>query len=69
MQLEIYLPITLNTVQKRIVKQIKAQFHSWSSWIVATPRNINMIVSDEPLNIFIAYFNVVCDLDEILRST
>jgi hypothetical protein len=51
--------MTLNTEQKRIVKHIKAQFHSWSSCIVATPRNINIIVSDEPLNIFIAYFKVV----------
>ena len=63
------LPITLKTVQKRIVKQINAQFHSWSSCIVATPRNMNMIVSEDPLNIFMAYFKVVWDLDEIFRST
>ena len=29
------------------------------SWMVATPRNMKMIVSEEPLNIFMAYFRVV----------
>jgi hypothetical protein len=29
------------------------------SWMVATPRNMKMIVSEVLLNIFMAYFNVV----------
>ena len=30
-----------------MVRMTKAQFHSWSSWMVATPRNMKMIVSEE----------------------
>ena len=37
----------LKIVQKVMVRMTKAQFHSWSSWMVATPRNMKMIVSDE----------------------
>ena len=37
----------LKTVQKVMVRMTKAQFHSWSSWMVATPRNMKMIVSEE----------------------
>ena len=32
-----------------MVRMTKAQFHSWSSWMVATPRNMKMIVSEELL--------------------
>ena len=39
--------IYLKTVQKVMVRMTKAQFHSWSSWMVATPRNMKMIVSEE----------------------
>ena len=53
------LPNTLKTVANKIVSETNAQFQSWSSWIVATPKNMKMIVSDEPDNIFIAYFSVV----------
>ena len=30
-----------------MVRMTNAQFHSWSSWMVATPRNMKMIVSEE----------------------
>ena len=68
-ELNYFLPNTLKNEQKKIVSSTKFQFQSCLSWMVATPRNIKIIVSDEPLSIFMAYFRVVCDLDEIFRST
>lgn len=52
-----------------MVQRTKFQFHSWSSWMVATPRNMKMMVSEEPLSIFMAYLSVVWDLELMLRST
>ena len=52
-----------------MVRRTKAQFHSWSSWIVATPKNMKMIVSELELNIFRPYFSVVCDLELMFLST
>ena len=43
----IWLVLYLKTVQKVMVRMTNAQFHSWSSWMVATPRNMKMIVSEE----------------------
>ena len=58
-KIERYSLMILKNVQNAMVSMTKAQFHSWSSWMVATPKNMKMIVSLEPLNIFIAYFSVV----------
>lgn len=45
-----------------MVKMTKKVFHWCSVFTVATPRNMKMMVSEELLSIFIAYFIVVCDL-------
>ena len=47
------LHLYLKTVQKVMVRMTKAQFHSWSSWMVATPRNMKMIVSEELLFVYV----------------
>ena len=57
------------TEQKRMVRRMKAVFHSWWSCTVLTPRNMKMIVSELLDSIFIAYLTVVCDLGEMLPST
>ena len=51
--------MTLKSVQKAMVRSTKAQFQSWLSCMVATPRNMKMIVSEELLNILRAYLRVV----------
>jgi hypothetical protein len=57
------------TEQKAIVSTINHRFKSWLLLIVATPKNMKMMVSEELLNIFIAYLTVVWDLWEMLAST
>ena len=52
-------PIQRKTVQKTIVRMVNHQFQTCSSCMVATPRNMKMIVSEELDNIFIAYLIVV----------
>ena len=64
-----FLPKTRKNVQKRMVRITKFQFQSCLSWMVATPRNMKIIVSEEIATIFVAYFKVVWDLEEMLRST
>ena len=59
----------LSTVQKTMVRTTNHQFQSWSSWMVDTPRNMKMVVSEQLDNIFMAYLIVVCDLLDTLRST
>ena len=63
------LPKARKNVQKRMVRTTKFQFQSCLSWMVATPRNMKIIVSEDPLSIFMAYFKVVWDLEEIFLST
>lgn len=62
-------PITRKKEQKTIVRMMNQVFHSWLLFTVATPRNMKMMVSDELLNIFKAYFIVVWDLCDTLAST
>ena len=64
-----FLPKPRKNVQKRMVRTTKFQFQSCLSWMVATPRNMKIIVSEDPLSIFMAYFKVVWDLEEIFLST
>ena len=64
-----FLPKARKNVQKRMVRTTKFQFQSCLSWMVATPRNMKIIVSEDPLSIFMAYFKVVWDLEEIFLST
>jgi hypothetical protein len=45
--------------QKMMVSTMNQRFHSWLLLMVATPRNMKMMVSEELLNIFIAYLTVV----------
>jgi hypothetical protein len=54
-----YLPKVLYKLQKKMVNITKAVFHTWASLMVDIPRNINIMVSDELDNIFMAYFTVV----------
>lgn len=63
------LPKILKIVQKIIVSTINHVFHICRLLTVATPRNINIIVSDELDNIFKAYLTVVWDLCDIFDST
>lgn len=62
-------PMTRKNEQKTIVKTMNQVFHEWLLLTVATPRNMKIIVSEELLNIFKAYFIVVWDLCDILAST
>lgn len=62
-------PRTRNREQKIIVRMMNQKFHSWSDFMVATPRNMKIIVSEELDTIFSAYFIVVCDLCEMFAST
>jgi hypothetical protein len=48
--------------QKVMVSTTNQRFQSCILLIVATPKNMKMIVSEELLNIFIAYLTVVWDL-------
>lgn len=68
-QVFLTVPMILKKVQKRMVRRTKGQFHWCLSWMVATPRNMKMMVSDDELSILSAYLSVVCDLDEMFRST
>jgi hypothetical protein len=45
--------------QKMTVSMMNQRFHSWVLLMVATPRNMKMMVSEELLNIFMAYLIVV----------
>jgi hypothetical protein len=57
------------TEQKAIVSTTNHGLKLWLLLIVATPKNMKMTVSEELLNIFIAYLTVVWDLWEMLDST
>lgn len=48
---------------------MKQVFQSCRLFTVATPKNINIIVSDELDIIFSAYLMVVCDFCDIFNST
>jgi hypothetical protein len=61
--------MTRKNEQKTIVKRMNQVFHVWLLLTVATPKNMKIIVSEELLNIFKAYFIVVWDLWLILAST
>lgn len=61
--------MTLKTEQKRIVNTMNQVFHSCLFPTVATPKNMKIMVSEELLSIFIAYFTVVCDLCDMFAST
>jgi len=61
--------MTRNTEQKAMVSTTNHVFHTCMLFTVATPRNINIMVSAELDNIFKAYLTVVCDFCEILDST
>ena len=61
--------MALKTEQKRMVRRMKAVFQSCWSWMVLTPRNMKMMVSELLLSIFMAYLTVVCDLGDMLPST
>ena len=52
-----------------MVRMTNHQFQSCSSWMVATPRNMKITVSELLDSIFIAYLIVVWELLDTFRST